>query len=200
MIQVETWWQDYAYGVDRTPTLPFRAMAAPLMMDHAGLVESEENYLKVFIYTKFINKQNSFPGNNYSQILALSTFHCIEYWNLIRLERMRPNTNPSGSLTFSSFLLKRLYSTIREPGEIIDKITCHFRTKSEGKTPTHALVIGRGRMFRINCMHDDGETIMSAQELLLVFQQILAQVDSAGVVEYPVPVLTCDNRSSWAKV
>lgn len=132
--------------------------------------------------------------------MARSTYHCIEYWNLIRLERIRPNTNPSGTVTFSSFLLKRLYSTLREPGEIIDKITCHFRTISEGKTPTHALVIGKGRIFRIECLHEDGETMMSPQELIAIYQQILAQIDSAGVTEYPVPVLTCDNRSSWAQV
>lgn len=82
----------------------------------------------------------------------------------------------------------------------MDKITCHFRTKSEGKTPTHALVIGKGRMFRINLLHEDEETAMSPQDLIVVYQQILALVDSAGVVEYPVPVLTCDNRSSWAQV
>lgn len=176
-------------------------MAAPLMADHAGLDETADNYIKVLTLKNVTHFSGAYlTWHHHLQILARCTFHCIEYWNLIRLERMRPNTNPSGSLTFSSFLLKRLYSTIREPGEIMDKITCHFLTKSEGKTPTHAMVIGKGRLFQINMVYEDGETIMSAQDLMAVYQQILAQVDSADVAEYPVPVLTCDNRSSWAQV
>lgn len=130
--------------------------------------------------------------------MARSVYHTLEYWDLIRHERMRPYTNPSGSITYSSFLLKRLYSTLRMPGEIMDKVVSHFRTKSEGPTPTHVVVIGRGRLFTFDGVHAD-DTILSVHEIRYIMAQIVAELETSGVVEHPVPILTCDNRSSWAQ-
>lgn len=80
----------------------------------------------------------------------------------------------------------------------MDRIVSHFKTIAEGETPSYYLIIGRGRIFRINVLNEDG-TILTTQQLLAIHRQIRATIDEKPV-ELPVPVLTCANRSAWAIV
>lgn len=124
--------------------------------------------------------------------------HSIEYWDLVHKERLRPTSNPSGTITFSSALIKRVFSTSRLPGETMDRIECHFKTASEGKTPSYYIAIGKGRLFKVNVLNDDG-SILSPQQLLAIHRQIRGAIDERQV-ELPVPILTCANRTAWAAV
>lgn len=125
-------------------------------------------------------------------------YHCIEYWHLVHKERLRPTTNPSGTITFSSALTKRVFSTSRLPGETMDHIECHFKTASEGKTPSYYIAIGKGRLFKVNVLNDDGG-ILSPQQLLAIHRQIRDAIAEHDV-KNPVPILTCANRTAWAAV
>lgn len=44
---MEKWWEDYAYCTDRTPILPFCAMAAVLLTESVNIEISPEYRLKV---------------------------------------------------------------------------------------------------------------------------------------------------------
>ena len=61
-------------------------MAQPLIVESVGVEESRSNRLKA------------------SAVIA---FHSGKFWELIRTERLRPPTNPDGSVTFSSNLYRR---------------------------------------------------------------------------------------------
>lgn len=174
---VEKWWEDYAYCTDRTPILPFAAMASELPSAITDMPVSKEYALKG---------------------LARVWYHSIEFWDALRHERIRPATNPSGTQVFSSFLLRRIFNTCRLPGEVMDTIVSNFRTIREGGAATHFVVIGRGRMFRVDAVNEDG-SILREQQLLAIFEQIRAIVDGSEL-DCPVPVLTCANRTAWAAV
>lgn len=80
----------------------------------------------------------------------------------------------------------------------MDKIVSYFKTEKEGHCPSHILVIYKGRMFKIEGLFENGE-ILAPQDFLLCFQQIQYRVDSENVNDADVPVLTNDDRTSWAR-
>lgn len=84
------------------------------------------------------------------------------------------------------------------PGEQMDSIQSHFKPASEGDAPKNIIVIGKGRIFSVNFYCNDG-SIMSHSQILAILTEIANIVDRSDV-EVPIPVLTCDDRSSWAAV
>lgn len=104
---MEKWWDDYAYLSFRAPLLPYCTMAMPLIIASANVEESEEYALKG---------------------AARVIYHGFEFYDLIRKEKLKPSANPDGSVTFSSYLFKRFYNTVRIPGEVMDEVHCYFKT------------------------------------------------------------------------
>lgn len=100
-------------------------------------------------------------------------------------------------MKYSSALYKQFYSTSRVPGEEQDHIEKHFLTKSEGRTPTHLTITGKGRQFIFNCVHED-DSILTAPEILVALQRLRSILDYEPDGD-GVPALTHDNRTSWAK-
>lgn len=183
---VEHWWEDYAYCTDRSPVAPFSNMLGAFPAELAGWPQTRAGFVR-----------------GVARIV-----HCsMEYWDLIRHERMRPSTNPSGTVAFSSFLLKRLFNTYRIPGERMDRVVSHFRTVrevAEGALPERAgtpviVFIGKGRLFAVEILNERGE-LRTVQEMVPMIEQIVAKVELEEGATHPVPVLTCDNRTSWAQV
>jgi len=173
---VEQWWEDYAYLTIRTPLLPYCLMGTTVPGEAMNVPETPENFLKT---------------------AALALSHSLVYWQVIHNEKIRPATNPSGTVTFSMAMLKRLYNTVRLPGKEIDEIQSYFKTKSEGLPPSHFVVIARGRFFLVEGLNPDGTTV-SAQQLYKQFQII----NSTVLEELPKPsvaLLTQDERSKWAE-
>ncbi|XP_055526339.1 peroxisomal carnitine O-octanoyltransferase [Wyeomyia smithii] len=174
---VAKWWEDYAYLSLRMPLIPYCVMVQPLMFETVGLETKPENFLRGAAICCTIN---------------------VRFWKLIRTEKLRPVMSADKKIIFSSDQYRRLFNTVRVPGTEMDKIVCHFKTEKEGWCPSHVLVIYKGRIFKVESFHDDGEEL-SAQDFLLVFQQIQHRVDTEDTNQQPVTLLTHDDRSTWAQ-
>lgn len=174
---MEHWWETYAYGADRTPLFPYSAMAQSAVTELASFTHTEEYLLKG---------------------MSRGIYHTLEFWYLLRTEQLKPSTNPKGTITYSSFMFRRLFNALREPGERIDKIRTYFKTIAEGQTAGHFIVIAKDRIFKVNGLNDDG-TIISAVQILPILQQIQSITEPIKV-QLPVAILTCDNRTDWATV
>lgn len=172
--EVERYWEDIAYHSLRFPLMPYSNMAMPFIVASVGVEESRANQLKT---------------------AARSSYYSAKFWELIRNERMRPPTNPDGSITFSSNLFKRLYNTCRVPGVEKDEVQEYFKTKAEGFCTPVSLIIGRGRIFYFE-FAVDGE-IISPQEFLHIFT-IARDIIENETAERGPPILTADERTSWA--
>ncbi|XP_055588371.1 peroxisomal carnitine O-octanoyltransferase [Uranotaenia lowii] len=174
---VAKWWEDYAYCTLRMPLIPYCVMAQPLMFETVGLDAVPENFLKGAAIFCWIN---------------------MRFWKLVRTETLRPIASADKKIIFSSELYKRLFNTARIPGLEMDKIETYFKTEKEGECPSHLLVIYDGRIFKLNGLHENGE-ILSPQEFLLMLQQIQQKVDSERASHSGVPLLTNDDRTTWAR-
>lgn len=173
---MESWWDDYAYLSLRIPLLPFTSMAQPFCISSAGVEESRENAPMGF---------------------AAGMHHILEYWMLMRTETLK-SAKMSNGKRLSQALNRKFYNTVRVPGEEMDKIVCYFRTEKEGPCPTHFIIMGRGRVFRVEGVNPDG-SILTQQQCLAVFLRVRGILDAKGEERYPVPLLTHDDRTNWAK-
>lgn len=54
-------------------------------------------------------------------------YHTLEFWDLIRREKLRPSSIANGEIFLSSDLYKRFFSTARIPGVEQDQIESHFK-------------------------------------------------------------------------
>lgn len=131
-------------------------MAQPLIVSSSGIEESPENRLKA---------------------LAMMSYHSGKFWELLRKEKMRPPSNPDGSLIFSADLYKSLYNTARVPGETKDEIHRYFKTEKEGNCPHILLVISKGRVFYMDFLNENGE-VLTPQEFLYAFRMIRDKIDN----------------------
>jgi carnitine O-octanoyltransferase len=173
---VEKWWEDYAYLTLRTPLLPYCMMAQPLIIASVGVEESEQYRLKA---------------------LARCMYFSVVFWKLIREERLRPPTNPDGSITFSSNLYRNLCNSVRIPGEEKDILKSYFKTAAEGDCPSHAIIIGKGRIFYMESLNKDG-SIPTPQQYLHSLRCVRDTLDNEERL-MGIPILTCDERDTWAK-
>ncbi|XP_065094923.1 peroxisomal carnitine O-octanoyltransferase [Ochlerotatus camptorhynchus] len=174
---VDKWWEDYGYLTLRMPLMPYCVMAQPLIFEAVGLDPVPDNFLKSASICCTIN---------------------MRFWQLLRREKLRPIVSIDKNIKFSSDLYKRLFNTVRAPGLEMDKVISYFKTEKEGHCPSHILVIYKGRIFKIEGLHEDGE-ILTPQDFLLCLQQIKHKVDSEDVKDTDLPVLTNDDRTSWAR-
>lgn len=125
--------------------------------------------------------------------------HCtVEYWDLLRNERLRPATNPAGTVAFTSFMQRRLFNTSRTPGEHMDRVVSHFRTLP-ASAPAHIVAIGKGRFFVIDVLDARTGRIKEAQDFLPILEQIDARLSRATPHPHPVAVLTSGDRTAWAQ-
>ncbi|XP_055851398.1 peroxisomal carnitine O-octanoyltransferase isoform X2 [Episyrphus balteatus] len=174
---LEEWWDAYAYHALRLPLYPYMAMSTVFKLDCIGIEESQEYCLKA---------------------MARIIHHTIEFWELLRYERMKPMSSNGGKVKYSSALYKRFLSTSRIPGDPLDKVVRHFRSISESeKPPTHGLIFGKGRIFLFDCLNEDG-SILSPQQILVILNQVTGTLEFEGKGDC-VPVLTNDDRTFWAK-
>lgn len=155
--------------------MPYCNMAQPLVIAATGAEESREYRLKN---------------------LARNCRFSADFWKLIRTGRLRPPTNPDGSLVFSANLFRRLFNTCRVPGEDKDEIHEYLKLESEGTCPSVGLILGRGRVFYFDFVVD-GE-ILQPQEFLHVLT-IARDVIENDSVKPGIPILTADERTGWAK-
>ncbi|XP_041762051.1 peroxisomal carnitine O-octanoyltransferase isoform X2 [Anopheles merus] len=159
--------------------IPYCVMVQPLLLDAVGLAAVPENFLKS-------------P--------ATCLHHNMVFWKLLRTERLRPIASADKKNVFSADLYRRLYNTARTPGLEMDKVESHFRTEREGPCASHFIVLYGGRIFKIPGLNATGDPL-SPQDFLFMLQQIQVKVESetTTVPHAGVPVLTNDDRTSWAR-
>jgi carnitine O-octanoyltransferase len=174
---VEKWWEDYAYLTFRMPLIPYCSMVQPFISTVAGVEESAANSLK----------------------LAARLLHYnMIFWDLLRRERIKPTVINNGKVRLSSALYHRFYNTARIPGVEKDEIVCKFKTAREGAGITHFVVIGNGRLFKIDALTKDNK-LATPQQMWYNLKLVKAELDAQGQNENSVPILTMDDRTGWAK-
>uniref|UniRef100_A0AAQ5XAQ1 Peroxisomal carnitine O-octanoyltransferase n=1 Tax=Amphiprion ocellaris TaxID=80972 RepID=A0AAQ5XAQ1_AMPOC len=120
---LEEWWLDAAYLESRLPS--------QLNVNFAGPAP----YL-----------EHCWPPAEGTQLqrASVNTWHTLQYWNLIRTERMAPQKAGKTVLDMDQF--RMLFCTCKVPGVKKDTIRNYFKTESEGPCPSHVVVMCRGRL------------------------------------------------------
>uniref|UniRef100_A0A2M4AS50 Putative carnitine o-acyltransferase cpti n=1 Tax=Anopheles triannulatus TaxID=58253 RepID=A0A2M4AS50_9DIPT len=175
---VDKWWEDYAYCTLRLPLIPYCIMVQPLLLDTVGLEVIPENFLKSS---------------------ATCLYHNMVFWKMLRQEKLRPIASADKRVIFSADQYRRLYNTVRLPGAEMDRVQSYFKTEREGPCPSHVIVLYDGRIFKVPGLDARGEPL-SPQAFLFTLQQVQAKVEGEGRAEHAgVPVLTNDDRTTWAR-
>ncbi|KAL8579049.1 hypothetical protein ACOMHN_035988 [Nucella lapillus] len=172
---MEKWWEDVAYMEGRLPN-PLMNMAGP----------------GPYLYDIWKPQ----PGSLIPRT-ALMTYFIIEFWQLVRKEKIRPHKDGKGRpMCMNQFL--KLFSTCNIPGVQQDHLVHHFKSESQGPTPTHIAVFCKGHIFRLECVDEAGNTL-TAPELESQLQKIYDKAASLP----PAPGLgyfTTLERTQWAKM
>ncbi|MBN3305634.1 OCTC octanoyltransferase, partial [Amia calva] len=93
---------------------------------------------------------------------SLVVWHTLQYWDLIRTERLAVHKAGNTPLDMDQF--RMLYCTCKVPGIATDTIHNYFRTESEGDCPSHVVVFCRGRVFTFDGVRDG--RILTPPEIL----------------------------------
>ncbi|KAK9513785.1 hypothetical protein VZT92_027291 [Zoarces viviparus] len=127
------------------------------------------------------------------QRASIGTWHTLQYWNLIRTERLHPQK--SGKIALDMDQFKMLFNTCKVPGVQKDAIRNYFKTEREGPCPSHLVVICRGRIFTFDAVCDG--QILTPPELLrqlsCVKECCEGEPEGDGVA-----ALTSEERTRWA--
>lgn len=170
---LEEWWLDAAYLEVRVPSQLYVNFGGPAP------------YL-----------EHCWPPAEGVQLLraSISTWYSLQYWDMIRTERLPPQKAGKTPLDMDQF--RMLFNTCKVPGVTKDSLHNYFKTVSEGECPSHLVVMCRGRMFTFDAVYN-GE-ILTPPELLRQLSVIQAQCES-GVCGAGLSVLTSQDRTVWAK-
>lgn len=125
---------------------------------------------------------------------SISTWHALQYWDMLRTERLPPQKAGKTPLDMDQF--RMLFNTCKVPGVSKDTIHNYFRTVSEGECPSHLVVMCRGRMFSFDGVHN-GEILTPPElfrQLSFIKEQCENRAEGAGV-----SALTSQERTVWAK-
>lgn len=179
---LESWWLEFAYLRSRKPLIPYSNMAAPLpIMKYWPIAElGERGYQSVR-----------------AKRAALSTFFQLNFWQMLRDERMRPMIHKGVPWSMNQF--RYLFNTVRLPGEPKDQLISQFRTAKQGEpVSTEVIVLHKGYIFSINPV-----TIVGGKTNILGAPQIERQIKhiedwAATKPKGPgVGALTTHERTEW---
>uniref|UniRef100_A0A667XJ02 Peroxisomal carnitine O-octanoyltransferase n=1 Tax=Myripristis murdjan TaxID=586833 RepID=A0A667XJ02_9TELE len=170
---LEEWWFDTAYLEVRIPS--------QLNVNFGGPAPYLEHY---------------WPPTEGTQLQrgSISLWHTLQYWDLIRTERLAPHKSGTSPLDMSQY--RMLFCTCKVPGVKKDTIQNYFKTESEGPCPSHVVVMCRGRIFTFDAVHD-GQILTPPElfrQLSYVKESCEGQPEGDGVA-----ALTSEERTRWAK-
>ncbi|XP_029306512.1 peroxisomal carnitine O-octanoyltransferase isoform X1 [Cottoperca gobio] len=128
------------------------------------------------------------------QRASIATWHTLQYWDMIRTERLHPHKVDKLPLDMDQF--KMLFCTCKVPGVKKDTIRNYFKTEREGPCPSHVVVICRGRIFTFDAVCDG--KILTPPELFrqLSYVKECCEREPEGD---GVAVLTSEERTRWAQ-
>ncbi|XP_076461883.1 peroxisomal carnitine O-octanoyltransferase-like [Babylonia areolata] len=172
---LEKWWEDVAYMEGRLPN-PLMNMAGP----------------GPYVYDVWKPQ----PGTMIPRS-ALMLYFMVEFWQLIRKEKIRPHMDGKGRpMCMNQF--RKLFSTCNIPGLQQDHLVHYFKTESEGPAPSHVVVFCKGHAFRLECVDEAGNTLTAPE-----FQSQLQKICDKARALPPAPGLgffTTMERTQWAKI
>ncbi|CDQ85984.1 unnamed protein product [Oncorhynchus mykiss] len=96
------------------------------------------------------------------QRTSISMWHTLQYWDLLRTERLDPHK--AGNVVLDMDQFRMLFCTCKVPGVTKDTIINYFKTESEGPCPSHVVVMCKGRFFSFDAVCDGH--ILTPPELL----------------------------------
>nr|XP_023700311.1 peroxisomal carnitine O-octanoyltransferase [Paramormyrops kingsleyae] len=170
---LEEWWLNTAYLEVRMPS--------QLNVNFAGPAP----YL-----------EHCWPPQDGTQLerTSLATWYTLQYWDLIRTEKLA--VQKAGSVPLDMDQFRMLFCTCKVPGVATDTIHNYFKTESEGQCPSHLVVMCRGRIFAFDVVYDGH--ILTPPELLRQLSYIKEMCDKEPEGE-GVSALTTEERTRWAK-
>lgn len=170
---LEEWWLNVAYLDVRIPS--------QLNVNFGGPAPHMEHY---------------WPPKEGTQLErgSISLWHNLNYWQLLRKEKLPVDKVGNTPLDMNQF--RMLFSTCKIPGISRDSIMNYFRTESEGYSPTHIVVLCRGRVFVFDAIHEG--CLITPPEILrqltYIHKKCHSEPDGPGVA-----ALTSEERTRWAK-
>ncbi|XP_075965015.1 peroxisomal carnitine O-octanoyltransferase isoform X1 [Anarhichas minor] len=169
---LEQWWLDAAYLEVRIPS--------QLNVNFGGPAP----YL-----------EHCWPPEEGTQLqrASIGTWHTLQYWNLIRTERLHPQK--SGKIALDMDQFRMLFNTCKVPGVQKDTIRNYFKTEHEGPCPSHLVVICRGRIFTFDAVCDG--QILTPPELLRQLSYVKECCEGEPEGD-GVAALTSEERTRWA--
>ncbi|XP_068084190.1 peroxisomal carnitine O-octanoyltransferase isoform X2 [Anabrus simplex] len=172
---LEQWWLNGAYLSLREPLIPFYSMTGSTPLEDLNWKIRDYHVIKH---------------------AALYTHQLVNFWLLMRSDRMIPTQGNDKKVFFSMQQFRRLFNCVRIPAEHTDELVTHFKTAKEGTCASHVMVLCNGRIFRIEALDADGKAITPAEwERQLDFVSKRCQeAEGPGI-----GLLTCDKRPVWAK-
>ncbi|XP_047101363.1 peroxisomal carnitine O-octanoyltransferase [Schistocerca piceifrons] len=176
---LEQWWEEGAYLSNRQPLLPFCSMTGSMPLADLGWKLGEGRQLKH---------------------ASLYAYHMTRLWQLLREEQLLPTRSADGRTTFSMRQFRRLFNCARVPQPGTDRLDSHFRTRREGRCPSHAVVICRcGRLYRCESVHPNGVTPLTPLEWEWQLREVVSRCEDEGATRPGLGVLTCSDRDRWAQ-
>uniref|UniRef100_A0A1A7XUI1 Peroxisomal carnitine O-octanoyltransferase n=1 Tax=Iconisemion striatum TaxID=60296 RepID=A0A1A7XUI1_9TELE len=128
------------------------------------------------------------------QRASIITWHTLQYWDLLRTERVAPHKANKVPLDMDQF--RMLFCTCKVPGVKKDTIRNYFKSESEGPCPSHLVVMCRGRMFVFDALVDG--QILTPPEILRQLSYVKERCEGEPEGD-GVSALTSDDRTRWAE-
>ncbi|XP_032868754.1 peroxisomal carnitine O-octanoyltransferase isoform X1 [Amblyraja radiata] len=125
---------------------------------------------------------------------AIAVYHILQFWKLLRKQCLAVHKAGGVPLDMNQFCM--LYNTCKIPGVTRDSLVNYFKTEAEGPSPSHLVVLCRGRAFVFDTLLDN--QILTPPELLRQLTYIRECCNNEA--EGPgVSALTAEDRTRWAK-
>uniref|UniRef100_A0A1A8AZ96 Peroxisomal carnitine O-octanoyltransferase n=1 Tax=Nothobranchius furzeri TaxID=105023 RepID=A0A1A8AZ96_NOTFU len=177
---LEEWWLDTAYLEVRVPS--------QLNVNFGGPAPYLEHFWP--------------PAEGTSlQRTSVITWHTLQYWDLLRTERLAPQKANQTPMDMDQF--RMLFCTCkvshRSERPRLASLSCGFGvfvSESEGPCPSHLVVMCRGRMFTFDALFDG--RILTPPEILRQLSYVKQRCDGESEGD-GVSALTSDDRTRWAK-
>ncbi|XP_037532221.1 peroxisomal carnitine O-octanoyltransferase [Nematolebias whitei] len=128
------------------------------------------------------------------QRASVITWHTLQYWDLLRTERLAPQK--AGKTPWDMDQFRMLFCTCKVPGVKKDTIRNYFKTESEGPCPSHVVVMCRGRIFTFDALF--AGRILTPPEILRQLSYVKERCDREPEGD-GLSALTSEERTRWAK-
>ncbi|XP_078520524.1 peroxisomal carnitine O-octanoyltransferase-like isoform X2 [Lissotriton helveticus] len=171
---LEEWWLNAVYLESR--------VASQINVNYGGPAPYIEHY---------------WPAQKGTQIErgAIALWYILKFWDLLRKEKLP--VHKSGNMPMDMDQFRMLFSTCKVPGITRDSISNYFKTEREGSSPSHFVVMCRGRQFTFDALHEG--SLLTPPELGRQLDYIHKKCHN----EPPGPgvgALTSEERTRWAKI